>query len=164
MDLNSGEVDDPYLVYFSSASENTRRFIEALGVSASRIPLRLKDPPLTVYRPFILVTPTYGGGDLDKAVPRQVIRFLNDPGNRRWIRGVITSGNINFGEAYCAAGRIIATKCGIPELYRFELLGTRRDQETVRYGLECFWQSGRADATGQNYARANSTPQIRETA
>lgn len=139
MTLNIDGRTGPFLVYFSSASENTRRFIGALGIPASRIPLRAKEPPLVVDRPFVLVTPTYGGGDLSKAVPRQVIRFLNDPSNRRWIRGVITSGNINFGEAYCAAGVTIAAKCGVPELYRFELLGTHRDVATVRDGLRSFW-------------------------
>ncbi|WP_291473985.1 class Ib ribonucleoside-diphosphate reductase assembly flavoprotein NrdI [Corynebacterium sp.] len=139
MVLNSGGRVSPHLVYFSSVSENTRRFIDAVGLPAERIPLRPKDPALQVDRPFVLVTPTYGGGDLHKAVPRQVIRFLNDPDNRRWIRGVITSGNINFGEAYCAAGRTIAAKCGVPELYRFELLGTHRDVDAVRTGLENFW-------------------------
>lgn len=139
MTLNSEGRSSPFLVYFSSVSENTHRFIGAVGIPAARIPLRPKDPPLHVDRPYVLVTPTYGGGDLRRAVPRQVIRFLNDPANRQWIRGVITSGNINFGEAYCAAGRTIAGKCGVPELYRFELLGTRRDVTAVRDGLEQFW-------------------------
>lgn len=152
MRLNSGGRDGPYLVYFSSVSENTRRFIDAVGLPADRIPLRPKGPALQVDRPFVLVTPTYGGGDLKKAVPRQVIRFLNDPDNRRWIRGVITSGNINFGEAYCAAGRTVAAKCGVPELYRFELLGSHRDVDAVRTGLENFWATTdmTADTTVKN--------------
>ncbi|WP_410375382.1 class Ib ribonucleoside-diphosphate reductase assembly flavoprotein NrdI, partial [Cronobacter malonaticus] len=32
--------------------------------------------------PYILVVPTYGGGGTAGAVPRQVIRFLNDEHNR----------------------------------------------------------------------------------
>ncbi len=42
------------------------------------------------------------------AVPKQVIRFLNDAQNRSNIRGVITAGNTNFGTAFCLAGDIIA--------------------------------------------------------
>ena len=61
----------------------------------------------------------YGGGVVKKAVPIQVKRFLNDPANREWIRGVIASGNTNFGEAYCAAGDIIAAKCKVPYLSRY---------------------------------------------
>lgn len=41
------------------------------------------------------------------AVPRQAIRFLNDPHNRQLIRGVIAAGNRNFGEAYGQAGDVI---------------------------------------------------------
>ncbi|WP_448851063.1 class Ib ribonucleoside-diphosphate reductase assembly flavoprotein NrdI [Corynebacterium sp. 335C] len=129
------------LVYFSSASENTRRFVEKLGVDAHRIPLRRTEPPLHVTDPYVLILPTYGGGTEDRAVPKQVIRFLNDPDNRALIRGVITSGNTNFGDGYCVAGRVIARKCRVPELYRFELMGTDEDVATVREGLRRFWAS-----------------------
>ena len=66
-------------------------------------------------------------------------RFLNDPANREWIRGVIASGNTNFGEAYCAAGDIIAAKCKVPYLYRYELMGTPEDTAAVRNGLVRFF-------------------------
>ncbi len=130
----------PRLVYFSSASENTRRLVERLGVRSVRIPLRPKrDGMIRVSRPYVLVVPSYGGGDPAKAVPRQVISFLNDPQNRSFIRGVITAGNTNFGEHYCIAGPVIARKCGVPELYRFELLGNQHDVETIQRGLTTFW-------------------------
>ena len=90
--------------------------------------------------PFVLVVPTYGGGEQAGAVPKQVIAFLNDPANRALLRGVITAGNTNFGEHYCLAGPVISRKCGVPELYRFELLGTQRDIECVNEGLDLFWQ------------------------
>ena len=130
---------EPHIIYFSSVSGNTARFVEKLGLFAERIPLRAKEPQLEVTEPFVLITPTYGGGSMAKAVPKQVIRFLNNPDNRAQLRGVITSGNTNFGEAFCCAGPIIASKCGVPELYRFELLGTTRDVERVRAGLIDFF-------------------------
>src|ERR671911_145054 len=52
----------PLLVFFSSISGNTARFIEKLGMRAVRIPLHSTDAPLVVDEPFVLVTPTYGGG------------------------------------------------------------------------------------------------------
>ena len=55
------------------------------------------------------------------------------------IRGVIAAGNTNFGTGYGIAGDIIAAKCGIPCLYRFELFGTPDDVSVVRTGLEQFW-------------------------
>jgi len=70
------------------------------------------------------------------AVPKQVIRFLNAPTRRARIVGVIASGNRNFGATYALAGRIIATKCNVPLLYRFELAGTPTDIARTRAGLE----------------------------
>ena len=138
------ETAAPLLVYFSSTSGNTARFIEKLGLPAVRIPLHSTERPLIVDEPFVLVTPTYGGGqgrgEEKGAVPRQVIRFLNEEANRRLIRGVISAGNTNFGEAYCIAGDIIAAKCHVPYLYGFELMGTTEDVHNVREGLGRFWQ------------------------
>ena len=82
-----------------------------------RIPLRPKDPELNVREPYVLIVPTYGGGNIAKAIPMQVRKFLNNRENRSFIRGVISSGNTNFGDAYCAAGGQIAGKCGIPNMY-----------------------------------------------
>jgi len=134
----------PLLVYFSSVSGNTARFIEKLGKRAVRIPLRPTDPPLHVDEPFVLVTPTYGGGagrGVEKgAVPKQVIRFLNEERNRRNIRGVISAGNTNFGDAFCLAGDIISRKCTVPHLYRLEVFGTPDDVERVTQGLERWWK------------------------
>jgi protein involved in ribonucleotide reduction len=127
------------LIYFSSASENTRRFIAKLGADAARIPLHAKDEPLVACEPFVLVVPTYGGTGGEGSVPKQVIRFLNNPDNRRLLRGVIGAGNTNFGDNYCMAGDIIAAKCKVPHLYRFELMGTPEDVSRVQEGLEEFW-------------------------
>ncbi|MFT4296811.1 MAG: class Ib ribonucleoside-diphosphate reductase assembly flavoprotein NrdI [Micropruina sp.] len=129
-----------HVVYFSSVSENTHRFVAKLGFEAQRIPLRATDPQLRVDRPFVLILPTYGGGNGEGAVPKQVIRFLNDPANRVWLRGVISAGNTNFGAAYCIAGDIVARKCDVPHLYQFELMGTPDDVEAVREGLISLWQ------------------------
>ncbi len=128
------------LVYFSSVSGNTARFIEKLGRPALRIPLYPRDEPLVVTEPFVLLVPTYGGGPDTKAVPKQVIRFLNDERNRKHIRGVMSAGNTNFGDAYGLAGKLIARKCEVPYLYRFELFGTPDDVSAVHNGLEQFWK------------------------
>nr|WP_040523112.1 class Ib ribonucleoside-diphosphate reductase assembly flavoprotein NrdI [Gordonia araii] len=131
------------VVYFSSVSENTHRFVEKLGLPAVRIPVHDRAEPLTVDEPYVLITPTYGGGRSATAtgggyVPKQVIRFLNDHHNRSLIRGVIAAGNTNFGEEFGMAGEIVAHKCGVPFLYRFELMGTADDVERVRDGLARF--------------------------
>ncbi|SFA38081.1 protein involved in ribonucleotide reduction [Rhodococcoides kroppenstedtii] len=132
------------LVYFSSASENTHRFVAKLGLPATRIPVSSRDGGLRVDRPYVLILPTYGGGITATGrdtsyVPKPVIRFLNDPHNRSLIRAVIAAGNTNFGESYCFAGDVIAAKCRVPYLYRFELMGTPEDVDRVREGLAQFW-------------------------
>lgn len=126
----------PDIVYYSSVSENTKRFVDKLETSAYRIPIFDKDGPLLVTEPYVLITPTYGAGKDSGAVPKQVIKFLNNPENRKHIVGVIAAGNTNFGSAYGLAAEIIAKKCGIPVLYRFEVFGTSEDVEEVKNILE----------------------------
>lgn len=134
----------PLLVFFSSLSGNTARFVEKLGFQAKQIPLRGGERPLQITEPYVLVTPTYGGGqgrgEEKGAVPKQVVRFLNNPENRSLIRGVISAGNTNFGQAYCLAGDIISRKCQVPHLYKLELFGTPEDVTKVQEGLKSWWK------------------------
>ncbi|NPD16885.1 class Ib ribonucleoside-diphosphate reductase assembly flavoprotein NrdI [Xinfangfangia sp. D13-10-4-6] len=150
----------PGLVFFSSASGNTLRFVTRLfggpgpgpqAASASaperglyRIPISPKEPgpdpsALTAAGGYVLICPTFADGEGRGAVPKQVIRFLNDPGLRAGIRGVIAGGNRNFGATFALAGKVIATKCNVPLLYSFELAGTETDIARVRRGLDLFW-------------------------
>lgn len=125
------------LAYYSSATDNTGRFVRSLGLDAVRIGGGLAEE---VTGPYVLVTPTYADGKGRGAVPKPVIRFLNDEGNRRLIRGVISGGNRNFGWTFGLAGDIISKKCGVPHLYKFELAGSEMDKEAVRNGLLRFWE------------------------
>lgn len=122
----------PLLVYYSSASENTHRFVEKTGLNALRIPISPNDNMPEVHEPFVLVVPTFAGHDGRGAVPKQVIRFLNDPDNRQHICGVIGAGNRNFGQFYAYAGNVVSARCKVPYLYRFELAGTDEDVENVK--------------------------------
>ncbi|GAB2515876.1 Putative NrdI-like protein [Corynebacterium atrinae] len=128
------------VVYFSSATENTRRFVDKLGFPAQRIPLLKAEEPLVVDEPYVLICPTYGGGasishQNSRPVPVQVIRFLNNEHNRSLIRAVVSSGNTNFGTDFGVAGEVISKKCQVPYVYRFELLGNDEDVEILRAGL-----------------------------
>jgi len=136
------------VVYFSNVSENTKRFVEKLGTPAQRIPVRSGDPALSVSEPYLLIVPTYGGGHGEAAVPKQVITFLNDPSNRALIRGVVATGNTNFGSTYCLAGEIIADKCMVPLYYRLELLGTDDDKLAVQYILASLEEMEHYDTRG----------------
>lgn len=128
------------VVYFSSATENTRRFVDKLQLPNVRIPLRANEPELVVDEPYVLVCPTYGGGvsisgKQGKPVPVQVVKFLNNPHNRSLIRAVVAGGNSNFGSDFGKAGDVIAAKCNVPYVYRFELMGNDEDVATLRNGL-----------------------------
>lgn len=128
--------DAPRLVYFSSKSGNTERFVARLGLAADKIPEDERGPLPNPDGPLVLICPTYADGEGRGAVPKQVIRFLNDPKRRERVVGVIGTGNRNFGATYALAGRIIADKCKVPLLYTLELAGTETDIARVRAGLE----------------------------
>jgi protein involved in ribonucleotide reduction len=72
---------------------------------------------------------------------------LNNEHNRSLIRGVIAAGNNNFGAEFAYAGEVVSRKCGVPYLYRFELMGTPDDVQAVRAGLIDFWADSRKDQT-----------------
>lgn len=127
------------IVYFSSTSENTHRFVQKLTCVSHRIPLNLQEH-MVVDSEYILICPTYSGGgknshgrvDTRGAVPKQVIHFLNDEHNRKFCRAVIGTGNTNFGDSFALAGPIIAAKVGVPLAYQFELSGTQEDVARVQ--------------------------------
>jgi protein involved in ribonucleotide reduction len=132
------------IVFYSSVSENTLRFVERLhleehGMESLRIPVKMSEPELIVDRPYVLIVPTYGNGNPQKSLLPQVKRFLNNRTNRSLLRGVIASGNVNFGDAYGYAGDLISKKAHVPYLYRFELMGLDVDVANVLDGLERFW-------------------------
>jgi protein involved in ribonucleotide reduction len=130
------------IVYFSSTSENTKRFVEKLGIKSTRIPLFGKEvEDFEVENDSILVLPTYGGGEDKRAVPKQVIKFLNNPANRAKIAGVVALGNTNFGETYCIAGDIVSEKLNVPLLYRVEILGTPDDVIEVKERISKLWNA-----------------------
>ena len=127
------------IVYFSSTSENTHRFVQKLTCVSHRIPLNVQEH-MVVDSEYILICPTYSGGgkntrghvDTRGAVPKQVIHFLNDEHNRKLCRAVIGTGNTNFGDSFALAGPIIAAKVGVPLAYQFELSGTQEDVARVQ--------------------------------
>lgn len=115
------------IAYYSTASGNTHRFVNRLGLPAVRIPT-----DYGIAEPFILVTPTYNG-----RVPEPVQRFLET--NHTLMLGVVCGGNTNFGTDFGAAGRAIAAKYGVPLLHTFELMGFPEDVEKVKLEVERVW-------------------------
>lgn len=128
------------LVYFSNYSENTKRFVEKVTDAGIRIPVKPSDArDIVVDVDYVLVVPTYGGGNESPAIPKSVKVFLNNPANRNLLRGVIGTGNTNFGEHYCKAADMISAKTGVPVIAKVELLGTPEDVVKVKQRLEILY-------------------------
>lgn len=120
------------IVFFSSKSENTLRFVNRLNLPSARIPVTAKEPQLEIHDPYILIIPTYGAGKITGSVPPAVIRFLNVEENRRNCIGVVTGGNTTFGLGFCSAGDIVSRKLNVPHFHKFEVLGLKSDVRIVR--------------------------------
>jgi len=131
---------EPLIVYFSSPTSNTYRFVEKLGFRSIRIPDSSKSIMEAVDRAFVLISPTYAHEDGSNAVPKPVIRFLNNKRNRSLMLGVIGAGNRNFGDTFALAANVISNKCKVPLLYKFELSGTPTDVINVQQGVEKLWE------------------------
>lgn len=122
-----------FIVYFSNVTNNTERFVFKVQKQKTyRIPLKKEETIQTITEPYILITPTYGDHYKKGMVPHHVKRFLKIPQHVELLRGVISSGNRNFGNEYGIAGEIISKKFNIPHLYKFELAGEEEDVIAVK--------------------------------
>ena len=127
------------IVYFSNYSGNTKRFVEKLDANAIRIPIDWRNNTITVDQPYVLMVPTYGGGEGRAAIPRQVRAFLNVKENRSLLRGVVGFGNTNFGEHFCKAAEMITEKTGVPLIARVEIFGTPDDVNKIKERLRLLY-------------------------
>ena len=124
------------IVYFSNYSGNTKKFVERLSEDENvRIPIAGSGGSITVDQPYVLLVPTYGGGEGRAAIPRQVRAFLNIKKNRDLLRGVVGFGNTNFGEHFCKAADLISAKTGVPVIAKVEIFGTQEDVNKVKERL-----------------------------
>ena len=70
---------------------------------------------------YILITPTIGFGK----VPEDVERFLGK--NHKCLKGVVGSGNKNWGNRFAKAAEIISEQYNVPLLMKIELHGNTKD-------------------------------------
>lgn len=111
------------IIYFSLTG-NCERFLKFCKLPEENI-LRMIDIDIVDFD-YILVTPTIGFGE----VPKQVTEFLEK--NSSYARGVVASGNRNWGANFALAADIINRDYNIPVLMKIELLGNNSDIEKFR--------------------------------
>ena len=122
----------PLIVYWSSNSGGTKRVAEALSTDT----VELADYDGT--SPYVMLTPTYDqprGG----FTPKPVQAFLEEYAHL--MVGVAGSGNMNFGEYYCQAGKDISKEHGVPIVHRVDIMGTEDDYRTIDAGMAQHWQT-----------------------
>jgi protein involved in ribonucleotide reduction len=106
------------MIVFASRTGNVRSIVDKLHLPSLEIVL-----DLVVNQPYFLLTYTDGLGD----VPEFVSTFLEYRENRKYLKGVIASGNINFGESFCKSADVISEKYHVPVIQRIDLRGTDED-------------------------------------
>lgn len=122
----------PRIVFFSSKSENTLRFVNKVNLPAVRLPATTQGPFPKLTADYVLIVPTFGAGKTMGAIPMPVRKFLNeDAESRLHCVGVIGGGNTTFG-SYATSADLISKKLEIPSLYKFEVLGMPQDVIAVR--------------------------------
>lgn len=105
------------LVVYYSLTGNIKRFLDRTHYKNV---LNIKDAD-NIKEPYVLITNTLGFGE----VPPKVKEFLKS--NSNYLKGVISSGNRNWGPNFAKAGDIISSEYNVPLLMKIELHGTDKD-------------------------------------
>lgn len=130
------------VVYFSSSSGYTKKFVESLPFESIQIPASLKEASsLKMEQEFVLVSPTYGGGSLSRKektyIPKQVDAFLKANNNHKLLVGTVGSGQANFGHTwYCKAPKDLSIKYNVPYLGGFEVTGLPGEKEKITEAIK----------------------------
>jgi len=115
-------------IVYASRTGNCESIINRLGIDN----LMIESGDETVKEDVILLTYTDGYG----LVPSEVESFVNN--NKKYIKGVIGSGDTSFGEAYCGAAVTISSELNVPLIMKIENAGTDEDIENLKAKLKEF--------------------------
>ncbi|MFD0669898.1 class Ib ribonucleoside-diphosphate reductase assembly flavoprotein NrdI [Cohnella sp. GCM10027633] len=117
------------MIAFASRTGNVRYIVSRLQLPAIEI-----DAGSKLTQPFLLFTYTDGLGE----VPQLVKQFMDRNGSQ--CRGVIVSGNSNFGHhVFGGAGEAVARQWRVPLVRKIDMRGFADDYEAIRsYYEQCF--------------------------
>lgn len=112
------------MIIFTSRTGNVRNIVtEKLDLPYLEI-----TEDLQVTQPFVLFTYTDGLGQ----APQHVIDFLNRYNNYLFCKGVVASGNTNFGVHYCKSADVISDMFSIPILGKLDLRGQKIQLDEIK--------------------------------
>lgn len=97
--------------------------VDKLGLPSVQI-----DANTQANQPYFLFTYTDGLGD----IPAAVIKFIKKPVNQKFLRGVIASGNVNFGDSFCKAADKLAQVFNVPIIRKIDLRGSEEDLRVIK--------------------------------
>ncbi|AMO85215.1 hypothetical protein B857_02419 [Solibacillus isronensis B3W22] len=118
------------MIIFASRTGNVRSIVQKLGLPAKDLAEVEK-----MDEPYLLFTYTDGLG----SVPPIVDQFMT--ANFELCKGIIVSGNRNFGHAFFGrAGDLLAAQYGIPLIEKVEMRGTPANYEAITDYYYSIWK------------------------
>ena len=110
-------------VYYDSKTGNVQRFIDKIKKERPEWEFVKITYDMEISEKGHLVTFTTNFGE----IPDTTEKFLENENNRKYIKSVSSSGNMNWGTLFGKAADNIEEKYGIPVLMKFELSGTSKE-------------------------------------
>lgn len=119
-------------VYYDSKTGNVQRFIDKIKKEKPEWSFVKINGDMEISENGHLVTFTTNFGE----IPDTTEKFLENENNRKYIKSVSSSGNMNWGTLFGKAADNIEEKYGIPVLMKFELSGTHVQVEYFINNIE----------------------------
>ena len=119
-------------VYYDSKTGNVQRFIDKIKKERPEWSFVKISRDMEISENGHLVTFTTNFGE----IPDTTEKFLENENNRKCIKSVSSSGNMNWGTLFGKAADNIEEKYGIPVLMKFELSGTHVQVEYFINNIE----------------------------
>ena len=120
------------LYIMNSKTGNVQRFIDKIKKERPEWSFVKISGDMEILENGHLVTFTTNFGE----IPDTTEKFLKNENNRKYIKSVSSSGNMNWGTLFGKAADNIEEKYGIPVLMKFELSGTHVQVEYFINSIE----------------------------
>ena len=119
-------------VYYDSKTGNVQRFIDKIKKERPEWSFVKISSDMEISENGHLVTFTTNFGE----IPDTTENFLGNENNRKYIKSVSSSGNMNWGTLFGKAADKIEEIYGIPVMMKFELSGTHVQVEYFINSIE----------------------------